>query len=334
MFIGEYVCGGGFVRSPLESVPAQLKQEGLAMLSALVEDFSRIATEVHVAVDDRFTLPSFNNVEIHPVRPDQPLWPQWMAAARLADRSLIVAPETEGVLAQSVAMLSAAGVTLLNGYGDFLRCASDKLETARVFSVAGVPHPTTWTHETLPEANRLRARRWVVKPRDGCGAEGIELHPTLESARLATVGTTHIIQPWIEGRPVSIAAIVEGQDISVLPAVQQHFFHDGSAYRGGTGPLPETDQQRATHLIRLAIDALPRTIRGYVGFDMILADDPQQDCVIEVNPRVTTSYVGLRQIVEGNLAARIAGLEKGPVRCAVDTGRVSWNSSGEVWFNE
>lgn len=304
------------------------------MLSALVDDFAKVATEVHVAIDDRFEVPVHDNVILHPVRADQHLWPQWMAAAKLADRSIIVAPETEGILAQSVAMLSAAGVTLLNGYGDFLRCASDKLETARVFSCAGVPHPATWTYDSIPSGPLPPARRWVVKPRDGCGAEGIELHPTLESAREAAAGSQLLIQPWIEGRPVSMSAIVEGQDISVLPAVAQHFFHDGSAYRGGTGPLADSDQQRATHLIRLAIDALPRTVRGYIGFDLILADDPGQDCVIEVNPRVTTSYVGLRHIVEGNLAARIAGLEKGPIRCAVDSGRVSWNSSGEVWFNE
>lgn len=304
------------------------------MLSALVDDFAKIAAEVHVAIDDRFVVSGRDNVVLHPIRVDQHLWPQWIAAASHADRSIIIAPETEGILAQSVAMLSAAGVTLLNGYGDFLRCASDKLETARVFACAGVPHPPTWTHDSIPSGLVPAARRWVVKPRDGCGAAGIELHPNLDSARGAAEGNQLVVQPWIEGRPISMAAIVDGQDISVLPAVAQHFFHDGSAYRGGTGPLPDSDQQRAAHLIRLAIDALPRTVRGYIGFDLILADDPQHDVVIEVNPRVTTSYVGLRHIVEGNLAARIVGLEKGPIRCAVDSGRVSWNSSGEVWFNE
>ena len=32
------------------------------------------------------------------------------------------------------------------------------------------------------------------------------------------------------------------------------------------------------------------------------ADDGRDDVVVEVNPRVTTSYVGLRAVAKGNLA--------------------------------
>ncbi len=43
---------------------------------------------------------------------------------------------------------------------------------------------------------------------------------------------------------------------------------------------------------------------GYLGVDLILGDhdDGSRDFVIEINPRLTTSYVGLRAASRSNLA--------------------------------
>jgi predicted ATP-grasp superfamily ATP-dependent carboligase len=52
-----------------------------------------------------------------------------------------------------------------------------------------------------------------------------------------------------------------------------------------------------------AVECLPPTV-GYVGIDLVLgpAADGSEDVVIEVNPRLTTSYVGLRRLLRNNLA--------------------------------
>jgi hypothetical protein len=51
------------------------------------------------------------------------------------------------------------------------------------------------------------------------------------------------------------------------------------------------------------VDALPRT-RGLIGVDIVLGEeqDGSADFAIEVNPRLTTSYVGLRCVSDQNLA--------------------------------
>lgn len=334
VFIGEYVCGGGHCRRPLEKIPRAQREEGLAMLRCVAEDFSEIADSVHVAIDPRFEIRLPSNVFIHTVSSDTTLWSQWIAAAANCDTALLIAPESDGLLAQSVAMLQSTGVRVLNGFGDFLRSASDKLETARVLSAAGVAHPPTWTVASLPAPDTLpAAQAYVVKPRDGCGTEDVRVFPTLEEAVAAADNEGRIIQPWIKGRAASVAVLVEATDMTVLPAVSQSISSEDCTYRGGQGPLHEDDQRRAANLARSAIRALPRTIRGFIGFDLVLADNPEHDCVIEVNPRLTTSYVGLRHIVEGNLAARIAGLDRSPLRCAAHCGEIRWNASGEVWMD-
>ena len=334
VFIGEYVCGGGLAKHPLEQIPASLRCEGLAMLRALVEDFSEIAERMHVAVDARFEIPERANVHLIPMSEEGALWPQWIAAAKGCDHAIVVAPETDGVLAQSVAMLNAAGLTILNGFGDFLRCTSDKLETARVFGIAGVPHPPTWTFDTVPATDLPAPSRWVVKPRDGCGTDDVKTYHSIQQAIEAAYNTTNLIQPWVEGRAVSIAVIVNTNDAVILPAVGQNITANDTQYKGGQGPLAEDDQRRASALARSVLQSLPRTVRGFVGFDLILGDNPADDCVIEVNPRVTTSYVGLRCIVEGNLAARIVGMDRSPVCCSVGPGQVHWSPDGKTWTSD
>lgn len=301
------------------------------MLAALAEDFAEFVDTVHVAADPRLVPDLPGSVRVHPMAADQPLWPQWITAARPCDHCIVIAPEARGVLAQSVAMMQAAGLQMLNGYGDFLRCVSDKWETARIFATAGVAHPPTWTCDHIPTDRLPAPRRWVVKPRDGCGTEDVRVFDSIVEAAAAADQTPHLIQPWIEGRAVSVAVIVDGNEITILPAVSQRITAEDVSYRGGCGPLCDDDQLRAKVLAQNAVLALPRTVRGYLGLDLVLADRPDQDCVIEINPRLTTSYVGLRHIIRGNLAKRLVGIDRTPVRCKVGSGQVCWDAEGNVW---
>ena len=72
------------------------------------------------------------------------------------------------------------------------------------------------------------------------------------------------------------------------------------SYHGGRvpfdHPLRALAFRRAEEVVR-AIHGL----KGYVGIDMVLTD--REAVVIEVNPRVTTSYVGVRQVLRQNLGA-------------------------------
>jgi predicted ATP-grasp superfamily ATP-dependent carboligase len=41
-------------------------------------------------------------------------------------------------------------------------------------------------------------------------------------------------------------------------------------------------------------------LRGYVGVDLLLTQN--EALLIEINPRLTTSYIGVRQVIDLNLA--------------------------------
>src|SRR5690606_26341811 len=112
------------------------------------------------------------------------------------------------------------------------------------------------------------------------------------------------LEQFARGVPASVAFLCGPTHRVPLAACRQHLTDDGRlGYLGGS-LLWETDLAvRATNLAARALAAMPPA-HGYVGVDLVLgdADDGSQDVVIEINPRLTKSYVGLRALTRDNLA--------------------------------
>jgi tyramine---L-glutamate ligase len=333
IFVAEYVCGGGLANLTVEHIPSSLRREGSAMLRAIATDLSEFAETV-VPLDSRFQSLDIPASEQVTIDTSQPLWVQWVAAAQRCDAALIVAPESDGVLAQAVAMLRAGGVDVIAGSGDFLRVASDKLLTAKTLTAAGVAHPLYMSLSDKRYQKQLASfSKFVVKPRDGCGTQDIKKFDSFDEAR-AELEENMILQAWMPGRAISIAVVASPTQQTFLPAVSQNLCDVTCEYAGGQGPLDDDAQRRATSLASRALREMPPTVRGFVGLDLLLGDRPSEDFVIEVNPRLTTSYVGLRRMIHGNLAARLFDLETGPVSCCTSVNSVRWTPDGQVWIND
>jgi predicted ATP-grasp superfamily ATP-dependent carboligase len=74
---------------------------------------------------------------------------------------------------------------------------------------------------------------------------------------------------------------------------------------------------------------------GWLGIDLILgeADDGSQDYVIEINPRLTTSYVGLRALSNTNLAQAMLDVALGhEPHLNWKPGKVTWSADGVVEY--
>ena len=302
------------------------------MLRALVEDLSEFAV-TKVILEDRFDL-SLTCSETVGFDREQPLWAQWVAAAQGCDAALIIAPESDGILAKGVAALRSSGIDVVAGSGDFLRVASDKLLTAQLLHRSGVAHPPYIAVEDERMVGVVAGcERFVVKPRDGCGTDAIRTFDDFREARQCLCGDS-IMQGWVPGRSISISLITSGNSQTFLPAVSQSLSDNCCQYFGGCGPLDDKAQRRATALAARAIAAMPPTARGFVGLDLVLGNSPSDDCVIEINPRLTTSYVGLRAMIHGNLAARLFDVETGPVSCKASVDSVRWTFDGKVYCND
>jgi predicted ATP-grasp superfamily ATP-dependent carboligase len=121
------------------------------------------------------------------------------------------------------------------------------------------------------------------------------------------------LEEFVPGLAASVAVLCGPSRHYALPACEQHLSRDGCfTYLGGSLPLPPQLDSRARRLALAAVGVLPLP-RGYVGVDLILGDpaDDSGDRVIEINPRLTTSYVGLRRLSRTNLAAAILAVACG-----------------------
>ena len=152
----------------------------------------------------------------------------------------------------------------------------------------------------------------VVKPRFGAGSEDIAIYETSDEVDLSE---NLIVQPQITGMAVSISALgTSGTHPAYFFPPSQQFVpaEQNYAYHGSKWPLDERLQQRALKLAEEALMPLPR-FEGYIGLDLILGADEsgEHDVAVEVNPRLTTSYLGLRQLCQQNIAAAMVDLVQG-----------------------
>lgn len=243
-----------------------------------------------------------------------------------ADAALVIAPETDGLLAALAAQVEASGVQNLGAPASAIRSAADKLGMAARIAPLGVPtvEATSWAASD----GGFGSDSWtVLKPRVGAGCQSTWVGPARSAAErqrvLAALAATKdqqwIAQPYCEGEPGSIAAIRSpaGADVIFLPAVWQRITRVADAsgvggwwlsYAGGTGPVDEARQRRAEDLARAIIGQIPG-LAGYFGIDLIWgrATDGSRDRVVEVNPRLTTSFVLYQHWFGSHVARRLLG---------------------------
>jgi predicted ATP-grasp superfamily ATP-dependent carboligase len=143
----------------------------------------------------------------------------------------------------------------------------------------------------------------VAKPIVGAGSEGVQLIATAEE--LERIPKPVLIQRYVEGDHVSVSVIARlGEAPIILDPGRQVFDADPFGVHLKTEyPLDQRRKERAVALAMKVAKAFDRT-RGYYGIDMVLAADPADDVVIEINPRLTSSYYWLRKWNGENIAAK------------------------------
>jgi predicted ATP-grasp superfamily ATP-dependent carboligase len=217
---------------------------------------------------------------------------------------VLIAPELDGLLLQYARLSEQLNAKLASPPADWIELTSDKTATCNRWMDRNVPTP--WGRLWSGRANDVAD--WplplVEKRNDGAGSEGIRRIDAIGDLPPGPTALPLRIERLCPGLPASVAVINGREGRVFLPACGQRLSGDGRfRYLGGWLLVDPWLQCRATRLARRAIEALP-PVCGYVGVDIILGPDRAgtQDVAVEVNPRLTTSYIGLRQATSTNLA--------------------------------
>ncbi len=306
VFAFEFLSGGGLAGEP--PPPPSLAREGDMMLRALVEDLVHVpGIRVVTSRDPR--LPRLEGVRAILPEPGEDALALYARGARWADAAWPTAPETGGVLERLARETLALGKVLLGSRPDAVRLTTSKRATALALTEAGIPAvPTFARADPLPPL----PGPWVVKPDDGAGCDGAELVPDWRAARGRLVGDPGrpVAQPWIEGCALSLSLLCSEGHARLLSCNRQQVrvAHARPALQAViVNAVPDRDG-RLAELAKHIAAALPG-LWGYVGVDLVLSE--RGPVVLEVNPRLTTSYCGLRRALGINTAALVLDLVRG-----------------------
>ena len=304
ILVCEFVTGGG-LRD--HDPPAALVREGDMMLWALVKDLVALpGHEIWTTRDDR--LPDAQaGAYVQKVRVGQSVWSTLGQLLPSVDVFWPIAPECDGALERLCALARRIGCRVIASDPQSLAISASKLATSDNLTRHGLPAVTTWRTNQIGKS----PTGWVAKPDNGAGCE--ETHyfkerRTLEDwlSQLAT-DRRFVVQPYVQGEPVSLSFLCRDGNMWLMSCNRQRISLRGGRihYDGSDVSAFETKRGRFEPLAEAIAKAMPG-LWGYIGADVI--DTPQGPKVLEINPRLTTSYVALGRSIGINPAEQVLAL--------------------------
>lgn len=307
--------------SESESVTS-LHREGRAILDAVTMDINSIPGLTAWVADSNYA------------DAGMPI-PRFREASAKCNWFLFLAPTMTTVM-DFVRTMSDAGSRSLTSSREATEIVCDKLKLAVHWEIHNVPTPLT------AEATSVDWHRnpMICKPRFGAGSENVFLFSADQWEEMTGKCVTDfsgIIQEFVPGRAASIAILCgSNQHIPLRPTFQSLSQDGRFHYLGGLVPIPPGLEDRAMRLGLQAVKCVPG-LAGYVGVDLVLgaAADGSDDYAIEINPRLTTSYVGMRELADFNLVQAMIDVVKGkPVEYVRwKPGRVRFEPDGHVEYD-
>ena len=189
-----------------------------------------------------------------------------------------------------------------------IRLASNKLETKKYLKSLNINTPDEITFESLRKKNYTKA---VYKPIDGAGTTDtykIENKKNIIST-LNKKRSCFFLEEWIEGKAYSVSLNCRLSGFDVLSISKQHITlnHSGKLFYEGVEPVESKMFKKLRESILPILHLIVSNIsglRGFIGIDFILTENSQLS-IIEINPRLTCSYIGLSKYNKDNTALKI-----------------------------
>ena len=341
VLVFEYVTGGGLAGREL---PPSWAAEGAAMRRAIVEDFAAMpGVRVVTTVDSRVPFDPPRGVDARVVSGRDETF---ASIAAEVDFTLVIAPETGGFLARMSRIFEGPDGRLLGSSPLAVLMTGDKFTFATHLARRGISTPPTrWIDLGSAEFPDDWPGPVVVKPRVGAGSSDTFVVRGRRCPLWVPCDRSFVAQPYLAGRPMSASFLVDTEGRPTLLAVgRQEIEVDESgriSYRGGTIPSsPGGCPAVVLDAVESVVAYLPKpSLRGFVGVDFLL-DDRGEATILEINPRPTTSFVGLARLFPpGTIAGAWLAAVAGPLeatdwparlRLATDVPAVSFDADGTV----
>ena len=276
--MAEYAVGGG------EGASFSILREGEAIFSTLKNGFERLGNEV-----------------IYP-KAEQDFEAAVERLAKESDAGIVIAPDDRLC---ALTELVEANTVNLGCPSDSVRICADKLLTSKMLSEKGIPVPSIVSTE---EMEGSEDQCYVGKPRYGCASEQISILSGKEDrgALAFYERPDYIITEFIKGDDVSSSVIAGNSAVLPLTINKQFIRKDGKRllYEGGFVPY-QLGREAKNEIMRVSEKVVTLfRCEGYVGIDFVVGEGGTA-YVVDVNPRPTTSIVGIARVLNYEVAGLI-----------------------------
>ena len=303
------------------NLSSSILSEGYGMLRSLISDCKAAGHNVTTLMDSRleeFNPPNEADKRVTVSSPNE-LYAKLEEFSSVADAVYVIAPESGQVLEKLVHIIETSGGKLLNCKFDAIKRVSNKMTVYETLGRIGLKVPETVLldiHEKTGNIRRLIKELGyplVFKPLDGVSCGGLSLVKNrgdiagaVKKVARESMSKQFIAQKVIRGKAASACVISTGDKALSVTLNRQLVTlaspDEESGYYGGVVPFDHSLEREALRAAQRVVEGIGG-LKGYVGVDIILADE--DPVVLEVNPRLTTSYVGLRRVVNFNPAEAI-----------------------------
>ncbi len=273
------------------------------MRDALLRDLSQLLCEISITVDARLAAPVLAYSAVI-VNQNVDVWPVWEQQIRAADAVWLIAPETDGLLKKLTELAVKYKKTIFGCGLKSIEIATSKLATCEALQRAGIATIPTFTLKNWPKGEGA----WLAKPDDGAGCD--ETFFFKNSDDLAdweaawNKAGSHVIQPFQAGKAASISCVMQDGKAQILSCNAQNIAikNNQLSYHGSIVNGMREHWTAFEIVANQVAQALP-DLAGYVGIDVMVLEG--KTIVVEINPRLTTSYCGLAEATGANPAELI-----------------------------
>ena len=312
-------CEAKFDLPVAASETESILRQGFAMLASVAVDLRDCGYEVILPIDGRIPSHDIQYLEQHgfdmqPLEANEAeaegcfLESSLRGLADVTDRTLVIAPEIGGCLERVAGWFDSE--KLLSPSPEFIRAVSNKMKLAhQLQKSSSIKIPPAFDTDVFNGFIEKTEASWpmVMKPKLGAGSTGVQLlrsEPEFRQAlaRIQSSPTERIenyfVQRFTRGIPVSCNVILNQNSWQVLPPTEQVLHPpDVGEYCGWTYPVEQVMEEKIRSLVDGLVPLLPPS-HGWIGIDMVAepVGDSWEIWLIEINPRLTMSYLAMRQI--------------------------------------
>ncbi len=325
LFVFEFISGGGLNKS---SIPSSLFCEGFGMMRAIINDFKKLGFKISTLLDNRIR--HFQNLLdvdlIFYIDSKINYISIFKNIVKKNEFCFIIAPESSEILKNLTEIVKINNKKLLSidtkgieigtyKYRTYKFFRKNKLETPKTFKIP-MEHKIPNKEFIISKFNIFQSPI-IIKPDDGVGAESIiylskeDQIKNILTERLKTLDNERnfLLQEYVDGQSLSLSLMnyyspeTTEYRTKILSINTQKIalstINNSVNYLGGYTPY--SNYKKLYKKISEIFDHINLCeFNGLFGIDFV--QNKHKISFIEINPRITTSYLGLRNVLNKNPA--------------------------------